>query len=272
MARQHSRKSGSDNRAVTKRTRRRTAALLGNGAFALLGITLLGLAAVVAFGVLRGPTTRPSGAISTQQNNLDSSSLATSGWIPLRSTSPADIIAAARKSDLFLQNAHDGGDHVTDLSRLGAPIYVRAMQPHGAVDGRYPDFYVLPILNSAGAVTDAAELQLNPAHTAIHVIAIDTYAQPRAHGAIIATSSAAALSALAGQRHLALRPGSTPALAYFPGDATAQETGQVVWTGGGEFPADPIWLIPSAIGRDYILGSDGRVYDVDQLPMVQLNP
>jgi hypothetical protein len=271
MARQHTHRTGSDNGSRARQPRRRIAAFLGNGAFALLGITLIGLAALVAFGVLRTPSMRLAATINAQQGNQDSSSLA-SGWIPLRSTAPTDIIAAARQSDLFRHNMADGGDHVADLSRLGTPVYVQAIQPRGAAAGQYPDFYVIPVLNSAGAVTDAAELQLNRAHKAIHVIAIATYAQPRPSGALTAMSSANALAALKGQRHLAARQGSVPTLAYFPGDAAAQETGQVTWTGGGEFPADPIWLMPGANGHDYIAGTDGRVYDVNQLPMVQVNP
>lgn len=271
MARQHTHRTGSDNGSRARQPRSRIAAFLGNGAFALLAITLIGLAALVAFGILRTPGTRPAAIINAQQSNSDSSSLA-SGWIPLRSTAPADIIAAARQSDMFRQNAADGGDHVADLSRLGIPVYVQAIQPRGAAAGQYPDFYVIPVLNSAGAATDAAELQLNRAHNAIHVIAIATYALPRPYGALTTMTSANALSALKGQRHLGVRPGSVPTLAYFPGDATAQETGQVIWTGGGEFPADPIWLIPGSNGHDYIAGTDGRVYDVDQLPMVQANP
>lgn len=271
MARQRTHRQGSDNGSGARQPRRRVAAFLGNGAFALLAITLIGLAALVAFGVLRAPATRSAGINSAQQSHSDSSLLA-SGWIPLRSSAPADIIAAARQSDMFRQNAADGGDHVADLSRLGTPVYVQAIQPRGAAADLYPDFYVIPVLNSAGAVTDAAELQLNQAHKAIHVIAIATYAQPRPYGALTTMSSANALSALKGQRHLAVRPGSGPTLAYFPGDATAQETGQVVWTGGGEYPADPIWLIPGANGHEYVAGADGRVYDVEQLPMVQVNP
>ncbi len=77
----------------------------------------------------------------------------------------------------------DAGDHAHDLSRLGTPVFVRTLQLAG--NGRiWPDYYVVPILDANGAATDAAELELNPAHTAIHVVAIATYAQPHAAGVI----------------------------------------------------------------------------------------
>lgn len=189
-------------------------------------------------------------------------------WIPLRSTAAADVLAAARQSSLFQQNLAGGGDHVSDLSRLGSPVLVRALQPAGAVAGQYPDFYVVPILNASGAATDAAELELNPAHTAINVIAIVTYGQPHAHGAIARQTASAAVAAVGAQQHSALRPGAAARLVYFPADAAAQETGQVTWTGGGEFPADPIWLVPGADGRDHLVGIDGRTYYPNQLPMI----
>jgi hypothetical protein len=40
-----------------------------------------------------------------------------------------------------------------------------------------------------------------------------------------------------------------------------------MWPGGGEFPADPIWLMPGTDGRHYLVGDDGRTYAPEQLPM-----
>jgi hypothetical protein len=133
----------------------------------------------------------------------------------------------------------------------------------------YPDFYVVPILDSTGAATDAAELSLNPSHTAIQVIAIVTYSQPHAQGAIARMTASSAVASVASQQHSALRSGAAPWLVYFPADAAAQETGQVTWTGGGEYPADPIWLVPGADGRDHVVGVDGRVYSPAQLPLIK---
>ena len=257
--------------------------LLGNAAFLLLGVAVvvLGAALVVAsqhLPVSTAANAAGSGATTTNragsrvQAQTSNAQVAAGDWIPLRSTAPADILAAARQSSLFQQNLAGTGDHVSNLSRLGAPVLVRALQPAGAVAGQYPDFYVVPILDASGAATDAAELALNPAHTAIHVIAIVTYGQPHARGAIPRLTTAAAVAAVVAQQHSALRPGTIPQLVYFPTDATAQETGQITWTGGGTFPADPIWLVPGTDGRDHVVGVDGRAYYPQQLPMIKVGP
>lgn len=241
--------------------------VLGNVAFVLLGLALLALGgAVLAIGQhLPSGSAASAGGASTQQ--ASSAHAASTDWIPLRSTAPSDVLAAARQSSLFQKNLAGSGDHVSDLSRLGQPVLVTALQPPGAATGAYPDFYVVPILDAKGQATDAAELALNPAHAAIQVVAIVTYSQPHPQGAIARMPSSAALAATSAQ-HMSLRSGASPRLVYFPADATAQETGQVTWTSGGEYPADPIWLVPGADGRDHLVGADGRVYAPNQLPMV----
>lgn len=241
--------------------------LLGGGAFVLLGLSVVAVAAVIALTMTHAPASQlsASGSSSVRAGNGSSGG---GDWIPLRSTAPRDIIAAARRSELFNERSNLPGDHVSNLSHLGAPVMVTALQPPGAKAGTYPDFYVLPILDNKGVVTDAAELQLNAQHTAIHVIAIITYTQPRAQGVIQRMTPAAAQAAVHNQRHVTFQANAATTLIYFPGDPVLQETGQVVWTGGGEFPADPVWLVRGADGSEYVVGDDGKVYDISQLPMI----
>ena len=243
-------------------------AVFGNASFLLLG-----LAVVVVIGALAAAGCQPSPSSSakpaTSATSATPTTQAASGeWIPLRSTAAADILAAARQSSLFQGDQSESGDHA-DLSRLGAPVFVRAVQPPGAPAGLYPDFYVTPVLDASGSATDAAELELNPTRTAIQVVAIVTYSQPHADGAVASLTASAAIAAVSAQHHTALRSGASPQLVYFPADAAAPQT--AAWTGGGVFPADPIWLVPGADGGDHLVGDDGRVYDPDQLPLVTLS-
>lgn len=247
---------------------------LGHLAFLLLGIAFaFVLAAVVALSrhALAPAASGDAPAADASQGQAGP----TGDWIPIRSTAPGDLIAAARQSTLFRQadagvvTSDGNGDHMRDLSRPGTPVLVRALRPAGASASQYPDFYVVPILDTGGAATDAAELALNPAHTAIHVIAIVTYSQPHAHGAIARMNAGAALAAVRDQHHAAALSGIAPKLVYFPGDAAAQETGQVTWDGGGQFPADPIWVVRGADGHDHVVGANGRAYFPSQLPMQQ---
>jgi hypothetical protein len=265
---------------------RRVQALFSNAAFALLAVALLALGAafVVACQSLPASPNTPAGASRTNASTTTAETttadaaasqpvnaqLASGQWIALASTSPADVLAAARQSSMLQQNVAGSGDHASNVSRLGSPIFVRALQPAGAAAGQFPDFYVVPILDPSGAATDAAELALNPSHTAIQVIAIVTYSQSHADGAVVQMSASAAVATVQAQQHTDLRAGGVPELIYFPADAAALGSGQVTWAAGGEFPADPIWLVPGADGRDHLVGNDRRTYAPDQLPMIRL--
>ena len=119
--------------------RRGVSGLLGSGAFVLLGLSILALAAVIALATTHAPIKQlssgsPAGVGAASQSSGDGD------WIPLRSTSAHDIVAAARRSELFRERSNLPGDHVSNLAHLGAPILVTALQPPGANAGTYPDF------------------------------------------------------------------------------------------------------------------------------------
>lgn len=132
-----------------------------------------------------------------------------------------------------------------------------------------PDFYIVPILNSAGATTDAAELALNRAHTAVQVIAIVTYTVPRPGGAVAALPADQAVHAVASQRREAAQAISQPYLVYFPLDPAWQTSpnSQATWTAGGALPADPVWFVTATDGKQYLAGNDGRLYTASQVPI-----
>ena len=257
-------------------------ALASIGPFLLFGLALVSAGVVVTLAaghvaVGRAAVTglQGTGATPLVAGPAGTAVPAGTTWIPLRSQAPGDVQAAARQSALFQAHRADEGDHEHDLSRLGTPVLVHTVQPPNSTSaGAYvwPDVYVLPILDSAGNTVAAAELELNPAHTAVHVTSIVTYAQPRPQGSVARQSSAAAVSTLATRQHVALRPGTRPQLVYFPLDArfqTGQNAGSDAWTAGGTFPADPAWLVMGADGLQRLVGVDGSVHLVSQLPMSQ---
>jgi hypothetical protein len=186
-------------------------------------------------------------------------------WIPIQSEAPAEIIAAARKSQLFNLNCPPGGDCVQDLGHLGTPAYVHVI---GAPrSDSLPDLYLIPILDPNADTLGVAEAALNPAHTAIQVGDITTYATPLPKGAVAKIKAADAIAAVSAQRHAQSAAGKKPELVYFPIDYTAWTTGKITWNAGGQFPYDPIWLIHGADGQDYIVGTDGHVYTPKDLPV-----
>jgi hypothetical protein len=244
--------------------------LSGSLAFGLLALAVCGLVAAIALISGHQPTSAASSALQPCRAADVSDCSADAVWLPLRSTAPGDILAAARGSALFREKRAGSGDPVQDLSRLGTPVLVQPLRPSAVVDGQLvinPDFYVIPILNAAGATSAAAELELNPAHTAIHVIALVTYTQPRPQGQVAFLQAPVALATVATRSHVALRAGTQPRLVYISLDAQSQVTGQLVWAAGGEFPADPLWLVPGADGQAHLVGNDGNVYLPSQVPV-----
>jgi hypothetical protein len=120
-------------------------------------------------------------------------------WIPIQSEAQANIIAAARKSQVFNLNCPPGADCVQDLSRLGTPAYLHVI---GAprID-HLPDLYLIPILDPNGDTLGVAEAALNPSHTARSVVDLVTYAAPLPKGTVAKTMASDAIAALNAQHH-----------------------------------------------------------------------
>jgi len=185
------------------------------------------------------------------------------GWIPLASDQPADVLSAMKSISLFHMNLNDNGDHIQELSHLGTPLLVHALQPAGA---HASDYYVLPVLNTEGATSDVLEYELNADYSALRFVTAVSYMKPFANG-IVQFSAAQASSAVQTQRHVIAKAGAQPYLVYFPTNASARQGGTVIWNGGGDAPDDPIWMIPGGDGINYVLGNDGKVYAQKDLPI-----
>lgn len=258
-------------RTAPRRARRAGARWLanaaGNVAFALLALAVLGvLAGVASCSTGLAPTI--GAGMSTGTTTTRDTSTSGNEWISLRSQAPADIIAAARNGPLFQDSQASGGDGGPDLSHLGTPVLVQALRPAGTTADQLPDFFVIPVLNAGGDTTDAVELALNPAHTAVQETAIITYTVPRQEGTISVLTQAQAVQMVMSQQHVAVPAAQQPSLVYFALDPQWQgsQSDQSGWAGGGALPADPIWLVPVAAGGPYLAGDDGTVYRVSQLP------
>lgn len=251
-----------------------------------LGIVFLALALVFAIGIVESvrshAKTTSSGAVGATGNGQATSTLTSSGsyttcggsgqsacqvqgpgWIPLVSEQPADVLTAMKSISLFHMNLNDNGDHIHDLSHLGTPLLVRALQPVGA---KVSDYYVLPVLNTAGATSDVLEYELNTERSALRFVTVVSYMKPFANG-IVQFSAAQASSAIQTQRRVIAKAGAQPYLVFFPTNASARQDGTVIWNGGGDAPDNPIWMIPGEDGVNYLLGNDGKVYAQKDLPI-----
>jgi hypothetical protein len=252
MSRSHQRRASAPSLA-----QRVWQAVWKNAPFALLALT--GTMFIAAVIIISGQTARAG--ISTPASNSGTGG----DWITLHDHSPAAIIAAARQSPLFHVDRSGTGDYLTDLSRLGVPQEVDGYATRPGVT--LSDYYIIPVLDGGDNSVGAAVLRLNGDHSAIEVQSIDTYAVPRPHGAVAQLDQTHALAAVATHAHTQLAIGAHPRLVYFAFDFQGAERGAFTWNSGGEFPDDPIWLVPGMDGRDHLVGTDGNVYDPAQLPV-----
>jgi hypothetical protein len=186
-------------------------------------------------------------------------------WIALANQSPDAIIQAARQSRLFHVNRSGNGDYLHDLSRLGTPQLVVGYTSHPGASA-LADYYIIPVLDSSGNSIGAVEACLNANHSAIYVQSIDTYTQPRPHGAIAQLDIAQATQVLAAA-HVGFA--AAPQLVYFAFNFRGEERGDFTWHAGGQFPSDPVWLIHGFDGHDHIIGTDGVDYAPSQLPATE---
>jgi hypothetical protein len=192
-------------------------------------------------------------------------------WIPLRSQSASDILAAVRQSAVFqmVTCAPPESDGYFDLSRLGAPVFIRGYgvnKEGGRVNA--PDYYEIPAYSASGLVINLVGAQLNSAHTAITVGGVSSVTHPAPTFPGDLPSANQAVQIVQTQRHTGLQPGSQPHLIYLAAFNTpALETGNLTWNAGGGGPGDPIWLVPGADGHDYFVGTDAQSYTLAELPL-----
>jgi hypothetical protein len=229
-------------------------AVWANAGFALLAVAVL--ATMVAIGV--------AARNAPAQAGQDQSAVGPQ-WIPLRSSSPADIIAAIRQSRLFNLDRSGTGDQLHDLSHVGTPQLVREVQPNPRSPGA--DCYALPILSASGATVGVAIAWLNATHSAVYIGYIRDYDQPQTGWPVGLPGAAQAVAVVQGQHQARLRAGGQPELVYFPFDFRAQWSGTLSWHAGGEGPDDPIWRVPGDDGRDHFVGTNGRAYYLNELPL-----
>ena len=240
------------------------------GVLAVIGLATTHPGSHVGSGTGNGTKGQPTAPVPAQATKtcgfpgLPACAAPQPDWIPIASTSPADILAAARKSPLLATASSGQGDTVA-LSRLGAPLLVQAYL--ASTTNTLPDYFVIPALDTSNATIGAVLCMLNSQHTAIYVGDIVGYPQSRPAGLITKLSAQDAISAVASQAHVSPRAGSGARLVYFPFNQNAEDTGQIHWTAGGNTPYDPMWLIPGADGQDHLVGSDGHVYAPGDLPV-----
>ena len=258
-----------------ERQQRRRARVLRYVRTGALGLFLVGMIAAFVI-VLALPDAAPAstGAAGGAHAGND--------WVSLRSTTPADLLAAMRSTTLYQEVAASPQTRLGQALRtgtLGTPVLVRAYRPTRGM----PDVWVVPVLATGATGVPS------PPTVGASVVALLDFEYDRPHARIRAVSfagpfvptdpeygrpfprvtPAVALARVQQTRRLNVTGGRQPQLVYFPADLNALNDphSKLKWSGGGQFPDLAVWQVPATDGHDYLVGVDGVVYTAGQLPL-----
>ena len=273
MSRKSSQRAGASRRARDASKRHRQAF---GGLLRRLRTVALAIGAVVAIGAFALALASAAPSTGSAAGSQGSAAPAPN-WVTLASTSPADIIRAARATQAFkdVYNAPQTlPGHALRTGTLGTPVLVHVYRPTPGL----LDAYVIPVTAP----------ELAPAGS--HIVMLLDFGYDQVHGRLRAESFAgpfvpsdpdygqpfprmSAQQALARfmeqQGTVHQRGAAQTELIYFPAnlDQLNNASHPVTWTGGGQFPDLAVWRIVVPGRPDIIIGVDGRSYGAAQLPL-----
>ncbi|HEY7340627.1 MAG TPA: hypothetical protein VH591_07090 [Ktedonobacterales bacterium] len=174
-------------------------------------------------------------------------------WAPLRSESPADVLAAAECTAMF-QSARHSNDPIgmaLGTGTIGQPVLV-APYASGTL---MTTAWVIPVDSPVGYPSAMLEFVYDrPNHRlrAGSFMAVSNNMFYTSHH-FPYISATQAVSLVWQARHVSLMADRSPELVYFYGsDHLAVITGKAeAWTEGGDVTIDPMWRVPGADGRWY---------------------
>ena len=199
-------------------------------------------------------------------------------WISLSSTSPADVLTAARATTLYREVAAHPETllgQAVHAGSLGTPQLVHVFHP---LPGMY-DVWVIPLMQSnvpglsavGPHVVGMLDLDYDAKHSRVRAVSFAGPFQPGepAYGRPFPQQAQqTAAAAFTSATHARMAVNMRPELVYFPADldAIAGVNAKVHWTAGGQFPDLAVWYVRSADNHDFIIGLDSQVYPAEKLP------
>lgn len=188
-------------------------------------------------------------------------------WFSINSGSAADILSAAKCTDMF-QSASQGTDLIANALRTGTLANPVLVKPYRG-DVGLTQYWVIPVVASNNHPLALLTFMFNPQSRLIHEGEFDAvtgnmFYMNRSFPAVTATMSIAAVST---EQHMAIVQGRAPELIYFPGDRIGLETGKNSWRAGGTVVIDPIWRVPGADGNWHYVDHDGHAHINTEIPV-----
>jgi hypothetical protein len=195
----------------------------------------------------------------------------TTQWVTIRAELPSAVAAAISQSGMF-QSVETRMGHLT----LDSPALVHLLNSVGGSDYWTHDHWLASAATDAGQRVGIFDYVYDRAR---HRIRFAVFGSLRPsdlrYGQVFPyTSANIAVQRLSAERGLGAKLGVQPILVFFPPDPAilGPDSGrpQRTWTGGGEYPSDPMRLVVGSDGHNYFVGKDGHVHDASALPVARL--
>jgi hypothetical protein len=193
------------------------------------------------------------------------------GWFSVSSESPTAVAAViAHSTDYVSMQSHFG------YVSLDMPVLVHAYGAKTGIEYYDNDHWVVSVRNAAGVRCGIFDFVYDRSHHAMRYSSygVITPVDPHARQAFPYTAAPLASAALKSHRGLNVKGGTQPELIFFPIDPNFPVLTSPAhkWSGGGNSPMNPMWLLTGADGQDYFIGADLAVHVTKDLPIAQGRP
>ena len=183
--------------------------------------------------------------------------------IPVSDDSPQAMQALLSAQPYFVAG-------MTSSPIPGTPTLSHPIRIHTGQDFNDCPHWLLPLYDSDGHLVSLADYVYDYPHKVVRFAESGQIfpGEPRYSNPFPYLSSEQAIALLKQQRGVGTKADPAPEVVFLPIDVGLPEQPGPAWNwrGGGVVPSDPIWLLAGTDGRDYLVGTDKRVYTLHDIP------
>lgn len=196
--------------------------------------------------------------------HADASGLA--NWVSVPDSSPQGM------KDLLSSLPTDtrAADPTANLTP-GTPVEAHPIRMHTGSDFNDCPHWLLPEHDATGHLVSIVDYVYDYPRQRVRFSNAGTIfpSDPRYSNPFPYLSVAQAITLLRQQRGVNALDNPAPELVFLPIDVgVPEQPGPAArWRGGGVWPSDPVWLLASSDGQDYVIGTDRHAYTPHDVPL-----
>lgn len=192
-------------------------------------------------------------------------------WVHVASDAPADVLAALKSCREYMAPPQAARASASSASTFDDPVLVQPATTGNLGDySSLPHFIIRASVNGKRQVT--YDVVYDPAKELLRISSTSPQMANDPHYGLsfpwAGVTAGVAVANLRAARGIGLAASASPELVFFRApDADTRLGKPDTWTGGGTDLANPIWRLKGSDGRYHFVGTDGKVYEPDQLPI-----